>query len=226
MLDDDRFLAFLDHRPVFHGHVLLIPRGHAETLPDLPPGDAGPLLERAQLLARAVPQAMAAAGTFVAINNGVSQSVPHLHVHVIPRSRGDGACGASSGPAGRTMTPRTCARQQSVSAPPSTACARARTASPKRARDVDSGRAAGAERGGDGCRNAASDRAGRAALPHRRERRRDAAAAPRRERQLRLRRLRRLLVEDAWSWEIYNLVFHCPSCGAQHEVGKPATEGR
>ena len=93
VLDDERFLAFLDHRPVFHGHVLLIPREHAETLPDLPPGDAGPLLERAQLLARAVPQAMAAEGTFVAINNGVSQSVPHLHVHVIPRSRGDGLRG-------------------------------------------------------------------------------------------------------------------------------------
>ena len=93
VLEDERFLAFLDHRPVFHGHVLLIPREHAETLPDLPPDDAGPLLERAQLLARAVPQAMAAEGTFVAINNGVSQSVPHLHVHVIPRSRGDGLRG-------------------------------------------------------------------------------------------------------------------------------------
>ncbi len=93
VLDDERFLAFLDHRPVFHGHVLLIPREHAETLPDLPIEDAGPLLERAQLLARAVPQAMAAEGSFVAINNGVSQSVPHLHVHVIPRSRGDGLRG-------------------------------------------------------------------------------------------------------------------------------------
>ena len=93
VLDDERFLAFLDHRPVFHGHVLLIPREHAETLPDLPLEDAGPLLERAQLLARAVPQAMAAEGSFVAINNGVSQSVPHLHVHVVPRSRGDGLRG-------------------------------------------------------------------------------------------------------------------------------------
>ncbi len=93
VLEDERFLAFLDHRPVFHGHVLLIPREHAETLPDLPRGDAGPLLERAQLLARAVPQALGAEGTFVAINNGVSQSVPHLHVHVVPRSRGDGLRG-------------------------------------------------------------------------------------------------------------------------------------
>ena len=93
VLEDDRFLAFLDHRPVFHGHVLLIPREHTGTLPDLPLEDAGPLLERAQLLARAVPQAMAAEGTFVAINNGVSQSVPHLHVHVVPRSRGDGLRG-------------------------------------------------------------------------------------------------------------------------------------
>ena len=93
VFEDERFLAFLDHRPVFHGHVLLIPREHAETLPDLPRGDAGPLLERAQLLARAVPRAMAAEGTFVAINNNVSQSVPHLHVHVVPRSRGDGLRG-------------------------------------------------------------------------------------------------------------------------------------
>ena len=93
VFEDERFLAFLDHRPVFHGHVLLIPREHVETLPDLPPEDAGPLLERAQLLARAVPQAMGAEGTFVAINNVVSQSVPHLHVHVVPRSRGDGLRG-------------------------------------------------------------------------------------------------------------------------------------
>lgn len=93
VLEDERFLAFLDHRPVFHGHTLLIPREHAETLPDLPPGDAGPLLQRAQLLARAVPQALDAEGTFVAINNVVSQSVPHLHVHVVPRSRGDGLRG-------------------------------------------------------------------------------------------------------------------------------------
>ena len=93
VLEDERFLAFLDHRPVFHGHTLLIPRQHAGTLPDLPPGDAGPLLQRAQLLARAVPHAMAAEGSFVAINNGVSQSVPHLHVHVVPRSRGDGLRG-------------------------------------------------------------------------------------------------------------------------------------
>ncbi len=93
VLEDERFIAFLDHRPVFHGHVLLVPREHAETLPDLPLEDAGPLLERAQLLARAVPQAMAAEGSFVAINNGVSQSVSHLHVHVVPRSRGDGLRG-------------------------------------------------------------------------------------------------------------------------------------
>ncbi|MYE45897.1 MAG: HIT family protein [Chloroflexi bacterium] len=93
VLEDERFLAFLDHRPVFHGHALLIPREHAGTLPDLPSGDAGPLLQRTQLLARAVPQAMAAEGSFVAINNGVSQSVPHLHVHVVPRSRGDGLRG-------------------------------------------------------------------------------------------------------------------------------------
>jgi histidine triad (HIT) family protein len=93
VLDDDTCLAFLDVRPVFPGHVLLVPRAHHETLPDLPPALVGPLFERARALATAVPVAMGATGTFVAINNVVSQSVPHLHVHVVPRRPKDGLRG-------------------------------------------------------------------------------------------------------------------------------------
>ena len=86
-------MAFLDHRPLFFGHTLLIPRLHFETLPDLPGELVSPLFTAAQLLSRAVEAAMKAQGTFIAINNKVSQSVPHLHVHVIPRSRKDGMRG-------------------------------------------------------------------------------------------------------------------------------------
>ena len=93
VFEDERALAFLDRRPLFHGHTLLIPRQHVELLPELPPAEVGPLFERVQLLARAVPEAMGAEGTFVAINNRVSQSVPHLHVHVVPRTSGDGLRG-------------------------------------------------------------------------------------------------------------------------------------
>ena len=93
VLDDDRHLAFLDLRPVFKGHVLLVPREHHETLPDLPVDDVGPLFERARLLAAAVRDGLEAQGTFVAMNNTVSQSVPHLHVHVVPRTKGDGLRG-------------------------------------------------------------------------------------------------------------------------------------
>src|SRR3954468_5013523 len=90
---DDATVAFLDVRPVFHGHVLLVPRAHVETLADLPPGDLGTYFEVVQRLSRAVPAAMEAHGTFVAINNVISQSVPHLHVHVVPRRRKDGLRG-------------------------------------------------------------------------------------------------------------------------------------
>jgi histidine triad (HIT) family protein len=90
---DDVTLAFLDHRPVFHGHVLLVPRRHIETLADLPDSLVEPLFTSARLLARGVQDAMNADGTFIAINNRVSQSVPHLHVHVVPRKRGDGLRG-------------------------------------------------------------------------------------------------------------------------------------
>jgi len=93
VLDDDDHVAFLDLRPVFEGHVLLVPRVHHETLTDLPPERVGPLFERARLLAAAVRDGTGAQGTFVALNNTVSQSVPHLHVHVVPRTKGDGLRG-------------------------------------------------------------------------------------------------------------------------------------
>jgi histidine triad (HIT) family protein len=90
---DDVSLAFLDNRPLFPGHVLLIPAVHQETLTDVPSELVGPLFANAQLLARSVEKAMEAEGTFVAINNRVSQSVPHLHIHVVPRRRKDGLRG-------------------------------------------------------------------------------------------------------------------------------------
>jgi histidine triad (HIT) family protein len=90
---DSAALAFLDHRPLFPGHCLLIPRRHVETLTDLPPGEVGPLFLVARLLSRAVEEGLEAQGSFVAINNRVSQSVPHLHVHVVPRRRKDGLRG-------------------------------------------------------------------------------------------------------------------------------------
>lgn len=86
-----RSVAFLDHRPLFPGHVLVVPREHVVTLPELRCG--GEFFADVQLLAAAVPQAMGAQGSFVANNNVVSQSVPHLHVHVVPRVRGDGLRG-------------------------------------------------------------------------------------------------------------------------------------
>ncbi|HEU4976134.1 MAG TPA: HIT family protein [Baekduia sp.] len=93
VLEDDGAVAFLDARPLFPGHVLLVPRAHVETLPDLPAGDVGPLFQRAQRLSVAVRDAMGSKGTFVAMNNVVSQSVPHLHVHVVPRNPKDGLRG-------------------------------------------------------------------------------------------------------------------------------------
>lgn len=90
---DEHTFAFLDGRPVFPGHVLVVPRDHHETLTDLPPELIGPLFGSARRLARGVEVAMDAHGTFVAMNNRVSQSVPHLHVHVVPRRRKDGLRG-------------------------------------------------------------------------------------------------------------------------------------
>ena len=91
--EDDNSLAFLDHRPLFHGHMLLVPRRHVETLGDLPAALVGPFFTAAQLLSRAVEPALGAEGTFVAMNNRISQSVPHLHVHVVPRRKKDGLKG-------------------------------------------------------------------------------------------------------------------------------------
>lgn len=91
--EDAQTLAFLDHRPLFAGHSLLIPRDHHETLLDLPPELIQPLFSTAQLLARAMESVLDAAGSFVAMNNRVSQSVAHLHVHVVPRRPKDGLRG-------------------------------------------------------------------------------------------------------------------------------------
>src|SRR6516165_2527222 len=91
--EDADVVAFLDIRPVFPGHVLVVPRAHVETLADLPAAEVGPFFMVVQHLSGAVERAMGAQGTFVAINNKVSQSVPHLHCHVVPRTKGDGLRG-------------------------------------------------------------------------------------------------------------------------------------
>jgi histidine triad (HIT) family protein len=91
--EDEHTLAFLDNRPLFHGHSLLVTRQHVETLGDLPAGLVGPLFSAAQILSRAVPEAMQKPGSFVALNNVVSQSVPHIHVHIVPRMPKDGLRG-------------------------------------------------------------------------------------------------------------------------------------
>jgi len=91
--EDEETLTFLDHRPLFPGHCLVIPRQHYETLPDLPPAAVAKFFLIVQLLSRVVPVALNAQGTFVALNNRVSQSVPHLHAHVVPRTKGDGLKG-------------------------------------------------------------------------------------------------------------------------------------
>ena len=90
---DEQVVAFLDHRPVFKGHVLIAPVQHVDTLLELPPELMVPLVSTAQRVARALRAALGAQGSFVAVNNVVSQSIPHLHVHVVPRSKGDGLRG-------------------------------------------------------------------------------------------------------------------------------------
>ncbi|MDQ6642690.1 MAG: HIT family protein, partial [Actinomycetota bacterium] len=87
---DDKLVAFLDIRPLFKGHVLLIPREHVVTLPELRDDLRDPFLAATQRLAQAMVDGLGAQGSFVAINNSVSQSVPHLHCHVVPRTQGDG----------------------------------------------------------------------------------------------------------------------------------------
>ncbi len=93
VFEDELSIAFLDYRPLFTGHTLLIPKAHYETLADLPAELVGPFFANVQLLARAVEEGMHADGSFVAINNRVSQSVPHLHVHIVPRKKRDGLRG-------------------------------------------------------------------------------------------------------------------------------------
>lgn len=93
VLDEPLVVAFLDTRPLFPGHLLVIPRAHHETLTDLPEELLQPLFGAVQRVAAALPRALDAEGTFVADNNVVSQSVPHLHVHVVPRRRKDGLRG-------------------------------------------------------------------------------------------------------------------------------------
>lgn len=93
VFEDAVSLAFLDHRPLFPGHSLLVPKNHYETLNDLPAELIEPLFTNARLMARAVEQAMKAEGTFIAINNRISQGVPHLHIHIVPRRKKDGLKG-------------------------------------------------------------------------------------------------------------------------------------
>ena len=93
VFEDELSVAFLDHRPLFPGHCLLVPRNHVETLSDLPTELVGPFFGNVQLLARAIEVALEAEGSFVALNNRVSQSVPHLHVHIVPRRSKDGLKG-------------------------------------------------------------------------------------------------------------------------------------
>lgn len=93
VFEDDYSFAFLDHRPLFPGHLLVITKSHIATLFDLPDSLLSPVFANVRLLSDAVMQGMRAEGTFVAINNRVSQSVPHFHVHIVPRRKGDGLKG-------------------------------------------------------------------------------------------------------------------------------------
>jgi histidine triad (HIT) family protein len=93
VLAEEHLVGFLDHRPLMKGHTLLVPRRHVVTLPDLPADLRDPFLEAAQRLATAMVEGLGVQGSFVAMNNTVSQSVPHLHLHVVPRTKGDGLRG-------------------------------------------------------------------------------------------------------------------------------------
>jgi histidine triad (HIT) family protein len=93
VFEDEHVCAFLDIKPLFFGHTLVVPKQHIVTLPELPAKDVAPLFNVVQRLSLAVPKAMGAQGSFVAMNNTVSQSVAHLHVHVVPRTKGDGLKG-------------------------------------------------------------------------------------------------------------------------------------
>jgi histidine triad (HIT) family protein len=93
VFEDEHTIAFLDHRPLFPGHCLLIPKAHLETITDLPDSLLTPLFANVRMLAAAVELAMRAQGTFIAANNRISQSVPHFHMHIVPRTKGDGLKG-------------------------------------------------------------------------------------------------------------------------------------
>ena len=93
VFEDEQTIAFLDHRPLFPGHCLLIPKNHLETIQDLPQSLVAPFFTNVKILAAAVELGMQAEGTFIAANNRISQSVPHFHVHVVPRRKGDGLKG-------------------------------------------------------------------------------------------------------------------------------------
>jgi histidine triad (HIT) family protein len=93
VFEDEHTMAFLDHIPVFPGHTLVIPKRHVDTMLDLPPELTPPIMATTKLVSQAVEQGLGAEGSFVCVNVKVSQTVPHLHVHVMPRSRGDGMKG-------------------------------------------------------------------------------------------------------------------------------------
>ena len=93
VFEDEHTIAFLDHRPLFPGHCLLIPKNHFETIQELPPSLVASLFANVQILAAAVELGMQAEGTFIAANNRISQSVPHFHIHIVPRRKGDGLKG-------------------------------------------------------------------------------------------------------------------------------------
>ena len=93
VFEDKVSLAFLDYRPLFPGHCLLVPKDHYETIIDLPTHLITPLFNNAQLLAHAVEKGLKAEGSFIAINNRISQTIPHLHIHIVPRRRKDGLKG-------------------------------------------------------------------------------------------------------------------------------------
>ncbi len=91
--EDQHSLAFLDIDPLFPGHTLLVPKSHAQTLTDLPLPQVAPLFENAHKLTQAIESALEAEGSFLGINNRISQSVPHLHIHIVPRRKKDGLKG-------------------------------------------------------------------------------------------------------------------------------------
>lgn len=93
VFEDAHFMAFLDIKPLFVGHCLLVPKAHYQTIYALPAGLCGPFLTAIQIVGQGVEKAMGAAGTFIANNNTVSQSIPHLHMHIVPRNKGDGLKG-------------------------------------------------------------------------------------------------------------------------------------